>query len=110
MKRSKLFSLFAESSVFCLPSISEPFGLAALEAASAGLPVVISKQCGVREVLPGVLTANYWDIELFARHIHSMIEETDKRTKAVSLNRESLQDLTWSHTAYGILEIAKKLL
>lgn len=43
----------ADADVFCLPSEYESFGTAALEAAGAGLPVVITDRCGAKDVLDG---------------------------------------------------------
>jgi glycosyltransferase involved in cell wall biosynthesis len=43
----------ADADVFCLPSEYESFGTAALEAAGAGLPVVITDRCGAKDVLEG---------------------------------------------------------
>lgn len=49
-----------------MPSVSEPFGLSAVEAVQFGIPAVISKQSGVAEVLNGALKFDYWDINLAA--------------------------------------------
>jgi glycosyltransferase involved in cell wall biosynthesis len=43
----------ADADVFCLPSEYESFGTAALEAAGAGLPVVMTDRCGAKDVLDG---------------------------------------------------------
>ncbi|MFI5205696.1 MAG: glycosyltransferase family 4 protein, partial [Candidatus Paceibacterales bacterium] len=56
LNMEKLKYLFSVSDVYCMPSISEPFGLSAVEAAQFGIPCVISKQSGVAEVLKGALT------------------------------------------------------
>jgi glycosyltransferase involved in cell wall biosynthesis len=44
-------SAFADADCFALPSMTENFGNAAAEAAALGVPVVVSDQCGVVEVL-----------------------------------------------------------
>ncbi|MGE9271241.1 MAG: glycosyltransferase, partial [Verrucomicrobiales bacterium] len=49
-----MHELLARSHVLCMPSVSEPFGLVALEAAQFGVPVVATENAGVREVLPSV--------------------------------------------------------
>ena len=52
-----------------MPSVSEPFGLSALEAAQFNIPAVISKQSGVAEVMKGALKADFWDVNKMAEHI-----------------------------------------
>lgn len=41
-----------DADMFCLPSLTESFGIAALEAAAIGIPVVMSDRCGGKEWLP----------------------------------------------------------
>ena len=52
---------FQLADLFVMPSISEPFGLVALEALKNKTPVLISKQSGVSEVLNHALKADFWD-------------------------------------------------
>ncbi len=52
---------FQLADIFVMPSISEPFGLVALEALRNNTPVLISKQSGVSEVLTHALKVDFWD-------------------------------------------------
>lgn len=47
----RLPSLFSQADVFLQPSLSEPWGLAVNEALAAGMPAIVSRQCGCREDL-----------------------------------------------------------
>jgi glycogen(starch) synthase len=77
--------------VYVMPSVSEPFGLTALEAAVHGVPVIISRSSGVAEVLErGSLKVDYWDVELMARMITTLL--TNRRL-AESLVRESQREI-----------------
>lgn len=60
---------YAEADLFVMPSVSEPFGLVALEAAARGLPVVLSQAAGVREVLPSALCVPPGDAAALAERI-----------------------------------------
>lgn len=63
-------SRLREASVFLLPSESESFGLAALEAMACGLPVVGSRVGGLQEVVPhgqGGFLFPVGDVEAMAR-------------------------------------------
>lgn len=54
------------SDIFVMSSVSEPFGLTALEAAHHDNALIITKQSGVAEVLHSIFTYDYWDINRLA--------------------------------------------
>jgi len=54
------------SDVFVMSSVSEPFGLTALEAAHHNSALIISRQSGVGEVLQSILRYDFWDIDRLA--------------------------------------------
>ncbi len=66
--------LLARASVFVLPSVVEPFGIAALEAMAAGVPTIVSKTSGVAEVAKNVFAVDFWDSEEFASRIAELLE------------------------------------
>jgi glycogen synthase len=66
--------LLASASVFVLPSVVEPFGIAALEAMVAGTPTIVSKTSGVAEVADSVFSVDFWDTEEFASRIAELIQ------------------------------------
>lgn len=55
-----------------MPSVSEPFGIAPLEAMQCGTPSIISKQSGCGEILDKVIKTDYWDINAMADAIYSI--------------------------------------
>lgn len=57
---------FREADVYVMPSISEPFGIAPLEAAAHGVPVLVSERSGVAEVLPSAITFDPSDPQALA--------------------------------------------
>jgi len=73
--------LLAGSSVFVLPSVVEPFGIAALEAMAAGVPTIVSKTSGVAEMSQGTtFRVDFWDVEEFASRISELLEYPTLRT------------------------------
>jgi glycogen synthase len=66
--------LLAGSSVFVLPSVVEPFGIAALEAMAAGVPTIMSKTSGVAEISASSFRVDFWDAEEFASRIAELLE------------------------------------
>ena len=82
---------YERAAVYVMPSVSEPFGLTALEAAAHGVPVIVSRSSGVAEVLErGSLKVDYWDVELMARMIVAVLSN---RNLADSLVRESEREI-----------------
>jgi len=67
--------LLSGASVFVLPSVVEPFGIAALEAMAAGVPTIVSKTSGVAEMSRGTtFRVDFWDVEEFASRISELLE------------------------------------
>jgi glycosyltransferase involved in cell wall biosynthesis len=91
---------YQKADVYAMPSVSEPFGLTALEAARHGVPVVLSKNSGVAEVLRrGALKVDFWDVEMMAKMIVSILRYP---ALADMLRRESaaeIRGLTWDAAA-----------
>ncbi|MBO5771819.1 MAG: glycosyltransferase family 4 protein, partial [Alistipes sp.] len=65
--------MFQLSDVFVMPSVSEPFGIAPLEAMRSNVPVIISKQSGVTEVLDYAVKVDYWDVDAMADAIYGLV-------------------------------------
>lgn len=61
--RPKMHLVYRRACAFVMPSVSEPFGLVAVEAVEQGTPVIVSRQSGVAEVLRSALRVDFWDIE-----------------------------------------------
>lgn len=57
---------YSVSDIFVMSSVSEPFGLTALEAAHHGNALIISKQSGVGEVLHSIFRYDFWDVDALA--------------------------------------------
>jgi len=100
----KLAELFAETDVYFMPSVSEPFGLTALEATEMGVPVVLSKQSGVAEVLQNALCADFWDTQKFAEHIVTLLTQSDIRNQYWQKIQQDIIQATWENTGKNILE------
>ena len=104
VSRNELPELLQSSSILFMPSVSEPFGLAAVEAAQFGLPIVISNQSGAIEILPGVLTAEYWDSKTFARHISMLLKYKSLRKGLGKANKQAMKNYSWKHSALKVLK------
>ena len=65
--------VFKMADLYVMPCVSEPFGIAPLEAMSHDVPVIISKQSGVSEVLTHALKVDFWDINEMANKIIAVL-------------------------------------
>jgi glycosyltransferase involved in cell wall biosynthesis len=94
--RHALRELFAQSDIFVLPTVRESFGLAALEARCAGLPVVAMAASGVAELIEhgreGLLAHS--DAELLL-HVLSLATDADRRERIADHNRATLPGCDW---------------
>ena len=105
LNKEKVHKLFSIADVYCMPSVSEPFGLSALEAAQFGVPCVISNQSGVSEVLFGALKADFWDVDKMASHIISLLQNDSLREVVIKDAYHDLKVCTWEKAAEKVSEI-----
>ncbi|MEP7168961.1 MAG: glycosyltransferase [Bacteroidota bacterium] len=104
LNMDKVHYLLSIADVYCMPSVSEPFGLSAVEAAQFGVPVVISKQSGVGEVLHGSMKFDYWDINHAADYIIALLNDKVLREKIVEDANKDLQNISWENSAKKVME------
>lgn len=110
LDREEVYRLYNMSDIYCMPSVSEPFGLTALEAAYMGLPCVLSRQSGVSEVLSGALSADYYDVDRFADHIVDLLQDDKLYTFVQKAQRKALKELTWDKSSQQVADVFEKLL
>jgi hypothetical protein len=109
LDKAKVNSLLSMTDVYCMPSVSEPFGLSALEAAQFGIPAVISKQSGVAEVLKGALKADFWDVELMAKHINDLLTDEELCTRVSEQAKLDIEASTWDAAAAKVIKVYQEL-
>ena len=102
ISRQQVDALLAASDVYFMPSVSEPFGLTALEATRAKVPCVLTKQSGVSEVLTSAFKADFWDTDLFAKHILSLLKNERLRQQKIDEATAELNQNNWYNAASKI--------
>jgi glycosyltransferase involved in cell wall biosynthesis len=107
---SEARKLYAKAACFVMPSVSEPFGLVALEAIAHGAPVVLSRQSGAAEVVQNALLTDFWDTERMADCIVTLLREHPLAQAMRSQTPHILGNLTWKRQANKILSLYKKII
>lgn len=101
--------VFKMADVFVMPSVSEPFGIAPLEAISHDVPVIISKTSGVSEVLSHALKVDFWDINEIANKILAVLKHPPLSSTLREHADVEIRRLTWDGAASrckGVYEAA----
>ena len=88
-----------------MPSVSEPFGISPLEAMRSNVPVVISKQSGVAEVLKHALKVDFWDIDALADAIYGLLHYEGLKKMFVKYGKDEVDNLKWDNAAEKVLEV-----
>jgi glycosyltransferase involved in cell wall biosynthesis len=100
--------ILQHSRVLVMPSVSEPFGLVALEAIRCGIPVILSKQSGVREVLNRALQVDFWDHEKLADQILAALRLKGLSQQLVEEGLTQMQQLSWEKSAKQVIEVYRR--
>ncbi len=102
LSQKEVQNVLQQTDVFFMPSVSDPFGLAALEAAQFGIPLVLSKQTGAAEVLPHSLRANYWETERFANYLFAALHYEGLQKELSAQTLHDVQHATWEKAAAAV--------
>ena len=102
--------MFGMSDVYVMPSISEPFGISPLEAMRANVPVVISKQSGVAEVLQYAIKVDFWDINATADAIYGLLHYPALSQLFIKNGKEEVDNLKWENVARKLKGIYAQLI
>jgi glycogen synthase len=102
VRGEKLKSLYACADLFVMPSVSEPFGLVALEAMVHETPVIVSKNSGVQEVLSHALKVNFWDVGEVSELILATLKNPALHQTLTDYGHEEVKYLSWDRAAESL--------
>ncbi len=100
-----VFTLLAMSDVYIMPSVSEPFGISPLEAMQSNVPVIISKQSGVAEILTHAVKTDFWDIDAMADAIYGILNYPSLSSMFIKNGKEEVIRLKWDNSARHVKDI-----
>ena len=110
LKGNEVYKMYAMSDVYVMPSVSEPFGIAPLEAMQTDVPVIISKQSGVSEVLNHAIKIDFWDVDAMADSIYALLHYDGIRKLFKKYGKQEVINLRWDNAAYLVKVLYQKLL
>ncbi|QZE14253.1 glycosyltransferase family 4 protein [Halosquirtibacter laminarini] len=105
LKGAEVFDMLRISDVYVMPSVSEPFGISPLEAMQADVPVIISKQSGVAEVLKHAIKVDFWDVNALADAIHGIISYPSLPSMFKKYGRLEVDGLEWKKSAEHVKKV-----
>ena len=96
---------FQTADLYVMPSVSEPFGLVALESLKNNTPVIISKQSGVSEVLNHALRVDFWDINEMTNKIVNVLKYEELRDELRQNSHQEVQKFNLDEPARKCIRI-----
>lgn len=110
LKGDDVQKMFSLSDVYVMPSVSEPFGISPLEAMKSNVPVIISKQSGVAEVLDYAVKVDYWDVDAMADAIYALVQYPALAKMFASKGLEEVTRLKWDNAAAKVKSVYESVI
>ena len=102
--------IYRMADLYVMPSVSEPFGIAPLEALSHDVPVIVSKQSGVSEVLQNVLKVDFWDINEMANKIIAVLRHPPLHSTLREQGSFEVRKLSWTDAATACVNVYNEVI
>lgn len=93
--------------IFVMSSVSEPFGLTALEAAHHNSALIISRQSGVGEILHSIFRYDFWDIDRLADQMIGIATSPALSYDLKENIRYEYARISWNDVAKQCLQLYK---
>ncbi len=110
MRGKQVQEILADSDVYIMPSVSEPFGISPLEAMQVGCPSIISHQSGCAEILTHAIKTDYWDIDAMADAIYAIVKYPAMYESLHKLGQAEVNEIRWYNAGLKVRAIYDKVL
>jgi glycosyltransferase involved in cell wall biosynthesis len=110
LRGEEVFSMLAMSDLYVMPSVSEPFGISPLEAMQSNVPVLISRQSGVAEILTYAIKVNFWDVDAMADAIYGVLKYPALSKMFVKYGKQEVDSLKWEKSAIDVKAVYDSVL
>ena len=105
LKGDHVTRILKQSDVFIMPSVSEPFGICPLEAMYCRVPVIISKQSGVSEVIQHAIKVDFWDTDAMADAVYSILCRPVLKKMLQKKGAAEVRKICWEKSASKIVRV-----
>lgn len=105
LKGDDVYRMYAMSDLYIMPSVSEPFGISPLEAIQSNVPVIISKQSGVSEVINNTIKVDFWDIDAMADAIYGVLNYRSLAKYLKENGKQEVENLRWTDVASRVKDV-----
>jgi glycosyltransferase involved in cell wall biosynthesis len=109
LKGDEVERMYAMADIYVMPSVSEPFGISPLEAMALDVPVILSRQSGVSEVLRNALKVDFWDVQDMANKILALLRYPALSAQLTEEGREEIQRIRWEFPAGLVRDVYAEL-
>ena len=99
--------MYRTADVYVMPSVTEPFGIAPLEAIALDVPVIVSRNSGVAEVLRSALKVDFGNVDDLADKIIAVLTRPALRAALVAEGRRELTEMRWERRAERLIDVYK---
>jgi glycosyltransferase involved in cell wall biosynthesis len=110
LRGDDVYRMFSITDVYVMPSVSEPFGISPLEAMQSNVPVIISHQSGVSEILKHALKVNFWDVDAMADAIYGILNYDALSEMFKKHGKDEVDSLKWENSARQVRDIYASVL
>lgn len=110
LKGDDVYNMFKLTDVFVMPSVSEPFGIVPLEAMQADVPVIISNQSGVSEILKHAIKIDFWDTYAMADSIYGLLNYPSLSGFLKKTGKSEAGKMKWRNSALAVRKIYEDVL
>ncbi|TCO07956.1 glycosyltransferase family 4 protein [Natronoflexus pectinivorans] len=110
LRGDDVFEMLKMSDLYVMPSVSEPFGISPLEAMQSNVPVLISHQSGVAEILTYAIKTNFWDVDAMADAIYGVLNYPGMAKMFVKHGKKEVDSLKWENSALHVKRVYDKTL
>lgn len=100
---------YSVADIFVMSSVSEPFGITALEAAHYNSALIITKQSGVGEVLNSILRYDFWDTDRLADQLVGIATSPALSQQLKTDIRHEYARLSWNDVAHTCMKLYERM-
>ena len=109
LKGEEVERMYAMADLYVMPSVSEPFGISPLEAMALDVPVIVSRQSGVSEVLRNALKVDFWDVDDLANKMLAVLKYPALHEQLSQEGLEEVRRIRWETPAQLVKDVYTEL-